>query len=66
MTGVIPPDPNAGPRTTWRCPAQTEHGHRCSLRQHHAGPCKAFKAEWWGVPKGVRRATRRRGKAAAS
>jgi hypothetical protein len=59
MTAAIPPDPNRGPRREWRCPARNDHGHQCSQRQHHAGPCKAFKAEWWGVPKGVRRRTRR-------
>lgn len=64
MTAAIPPDPNRGPRVDWRCRSRTEHGHRCRFRTHHAGPCRAFGLSWWGVPKGVRRATRR--KAAAS
>lgn len=59
MTAAVPPAPNRAPRASWRCPARTEHGHRCSQRQYHSGPCRAFGAEWWGVPKGVRRAARR-------
>lgn len=59
MVAAIPPMPNRGPRSSWRCPSRDGNGHRCSLRQFHSGPCRAFKAEWWGVPKGRRRAAKR-------
>jgi hypothetical protein len=55
----VPPDTNRGPRVEWRCPARSPHGHQCSQRQFHAGPCTAFKVAWWGIPKGVRGRVRR-------
>ena len=38
----------------------TGDGHRCRFREYHAGPCRAFGHEWWGIAKGVRRARRRK------